>query len=763
MAVNIDVPGVGRIQVEGVASEAVMEKILAQLKAMDPKAAGSAAAKAQAEAAKAAADLAAQTNKVIKAEETAEEASKRREKARHDAGVQMGRDITAFTASMATNATRLAVSLGKMHDQVAADPIGTGASLLNVGIDMLNQGTKIASKGLQGLGEGIPFVGGVLKGMGAAAEAAADALASAAKVANAFLSAELKKTTEAMKTFAAAGAGFAGGLTELRMVAGASGLNLKSFSEVIKNSRENITGMGLSATEAAIELGAGMNRTMTQVGRSGQTLRNEMLNMGYSYEQQGVIMSQYMANMRAAGTLEKMTKEELAKGTRDYARDLKILADITGKDAAKAMEQARMKSMEADIMAQLSPEEAKKFQSAYAAMPDYAKKGFLEYVSTGGTAITDQATNIAMSQNAQLGELFKQGYNNIKDSAKDASAVQSETLKQASRVSQEQTKLAKEGNAQIGMAARLGATQLQGVADMQNQMISSALYDTDTVDKSAKANEAQAVTADAASQGFANATDAAMKFSIQMETLATQMMPKYSELLGDAMMGMINVMRKLGADIPETQLEMERRLAGEAERTSSRQADQERRAGSSMAQEGFELPQYAGGGIAEGPESGHLAVLHGKEAVIPLQNEKVPIQFEPDWYDKLARAATMITGSTRNAMAEGVNISGSFGEAQLKLVEMATAKVRELEKSDSGQAQLAEMMKGFTDSLSQLKEGRSRVESGGVSLAGEGKTDLLDAQNRMIGLFEQFITKQDELKREMERSREAQEMMRDML
>jgi hypothetical protein len=763
MAVNIDVPGVGRIQVEGVASEAVMEKILAQLKAMDPKASGSAATKAQAEAAKAANDLTAQTVRLTKAEESAEEASKRREKARYDAGVQMGREITAFTASMASNATRLAVSLGKMHDQVAADPIATGASLLNVGIDLLNQGTKIATSGFKNLGEGLPIVGGIIKGLGSAAEAAADAMASAAKIANAFLSAELKKTTEALKTFTAAGAGFSGGLTELRMVAGASGLNLKSFSEVIKNSRENITGMGLSATEAAVELGAGMNRTMTQVGRSGQSLRNEMLNMGYSYEQQGVIMSQYMANMRAAGTLEKMTKEELAKGTRDYARDLKVLADITGKDAAKAMEQARMKSMEADIMAQLKPEEAKKFQAAYASMPDYAKKGFLEYVSTGGTAITDQATNIAMSQNSQLGELFKQGYNNIKDSAKDSSAVQAETLKQAARVSQEQTRISKEGGAQIGMAARLGATQLQGVADMQNQMISSALYDTDTVDKSAEANENQAVTADAASQGFANATDAAMKFSIQMETLATQMMPKYSELLGDAMMGMINVMRKLGADIPETQLEMEKRLAKEGEVAAAREADRERKSGSSMAAEGFELPQFAGGGIAEGPDSGHLAVLHGKEAVIPLQNEKVPIQFEPDWYDKLARAATMVTSSTRNAMAEGVNISGSFGEAQLKLVEMATTKVRELEKSDSGQTQLAEMMKGFTDTLSQLKEGRSRVESGGVSLAGEGKNDLMDAQNRMIGLFEQFITKQDELKREMERSREAQEMMRDLL
>jgi len=40
-------------------------------------------------------------------------------------------------------------------------------------------------------------------------------------------------------------------------------------------------------------------------------------------------------------------------------------------------------------------------------MPDYAKKGFLEYVSSGGQAIVDQATNIAMSQNKEL-ELIDQ-------------------------------------------------------------------------------------------------------------------------------------------------------------------------------------------------------------------------------------------------------------------------------------------------------------------------------------------------------------------
>ena len=54
MAINIDIPGVGRVQVEGVASEAVMEKILDQLKSMDPKNSSSPAADANKKAAKSA-------------------------------------------------------------------------------------------------------------------------------------------------------------------------------------------------------------------------------------------------------------------------------------------------------------------------------------------------------------------------------------------------------------------------------------------------------------------------------------------------------------------------------------------------------------------------------------------------------------------------------------------------------------------------------------------------------------------------------------
>ena len=40
------------------------------------------------------------------------------------------------------------------------------------------------------------------------------------------------------------------------------------------------------------------------------------------------------------------------------------------------------------------------------------------------------------------------------------------------------------------------------------------------------------------------------------------------------------------------------------------------------------LPKYADGGIATGNESGHLAILHGTEAVIPLKGGAIPLQIK---------------------------------------------------------------------------------------------------------------------------------------
>lgn len=812
MAVNIDIPGVGRVQVEGVASEAVMEKILDQLKSMDPKNSSSPVAQANKDLTKAAEELEKALKTATTEEERARVLAAKDTVDRRMQMEQMKSSVKAFTTDLAANTTRIATSLVKMHDSIAADPISAGASLINVGIDATSRAAKATSGALLDLGSEIPVVGGLFKGLKGAAEGAIEALTAAGKIVNDVLAKELTKTAAAMKDFAAMGASFAGGLTELRTISGQSGLNLQAFTNVVKSSRESILGMGLTVGEAAQRIGNSMQTASVMTGRSGKTLRDEMLSMGYSYEEQGVVMSQYMANMRASGQLEKLTKEEIAAGTRKYAADLKVLADITGEDAKKKMEEARKESMRASIMANMSDDERKKFMQAYASVPKEMQQSVLEYFASGGTAITNAGGALMRATNKEFDKTLEAMYSGVKNQNVTASQLQDQTLNNVRAIGEEQRRLNRENGAAAAADQAVILGKVSGAAaDYANMANAASARMYGDADKSREATEGMADTQDEATQGFTKATDAAMKFSVAVENIATKALPKYADILGSALQGMIDAFRKVGIDIPKTEAEIAEEKKKATEKAAKVSAAQDRVATDSMVLEGFELPQYSDGGIAQGPDSGHLAVLHGKEAVIPLgNNNKIPVEIdakavgtplnqpaldrttdpadaiaqqpkveintnmveappqtlllpEPDWYDKLSRAASLITGSTRNSISDATNVSGGFGEAMMNYVESAESKIKELEQSETGRSQVAEIMKGYSETLLQLKEGRANVEAGKIDMAGEGVAPMIEAQNRMIALFEQFLTKQDEAKAELERARVAQEMMRDLM
>jgi hypothetical protein len=322
-------------------------------------------------------------------------------------------------------------------------------------------------------------------------------------------------------------------MTEMRDVANQSGIGIEQFGKVISSSRESIVGMGMSVTEATQKLSRGMGALTTNFGKSGVKLRDEMLALGYSYEQQGELMASYAANERAAGRLKTMTDTELAQGTAQYAKDLKVLADITGKDAKKAMEEARSASLMADVMAQLSPEDAKRFQAVYASMPDVAKKGLLQFAATGGQAISDATTNVMMAQNPAYEKLIKGSWGLITDSSKSATDVQTAILKQASVAGAAQSDMAKTQGAQINMANTMTGAN-QELATSINGLITSTRYGADAVDTSVAATEKMAQTHDPVTKGFTRATDAVVEFQKNMSTLATNLMPMYAEAIGDA-------------------------------------------------------------------------------------------------------------------------------------------------------------------------------------------------------------------------------------
>ena len=307
-----------------------------------------------------------------------------------------------------------------------------------------------------------------------------------------FLGDELTKTKKAYKEVTDTGAMLAGGMTELRERAADAGLDVAQFANAIKNSREELSMMGLGLGEGAKRMGA-VNKEL----RNSQ-FGTQLQKLGYSMEEQAQLTAQVMANNNAAGEKRRLSDQEVARQTAEYGKSLKILSDITGEDAKKAMEKARMQAMEADLMAQAmaegGPEAVKKLQAQLATMPEALKKGYMEFVSTGGSAVADAATNVAITQNPKIMEQYRQQYNDLSNGAVD----QKRALENTGRYTEQTGKYAlenMENTKQVGLAARMTGDALTGGAtNIANGLIvAGTKLKEGATDAASKATEGAAV------------------------------------------------------------------------------------------------------------------------------------------------------------------------------------------------------------------------------------------------------------------------------
>jgi hypothetical protein len=142
----------------------------------------------------------------------------------------------------------------------------------------------------------VPIVGGFLAGL---AKVSAELL----KVANNVFANELDKSVKALSQYTKIGASFAGGLDEMREVANSAGLGIEDFTNIVSKSRDELNKLGLSTGDAIQKFGGAIEKFSKETGRSGLTLRRELMNMGYTYEEQGELLMSFMANQQASGRL----------------------------------------------------------------------------------------------------------------------------------------------------------------------------------------------------------------------------------------------------------------------------------------------------------------------------------------------------------------------------------------------------------------------------------------------------------------------------
>ena len=411
---------------------------------------------------------------VKKAELTSAKASLVKDAALKNAGVaahNFGLGIMGVAATLANGALTFAKGL-----QSNASGVEVGTQALIDGAKASGEAAGVAGSAITGMaGIASLFVKGpwkyVAAGVGLAGEAIGVLGKKAAELSEkgiTFIGDELKKTVKSYRDVTDAGVVLGGGMTEMRQIAYDAGLSIDQLATVVKASKEDIALMGLGMGEATKRL-TGVSKELRK-----SDLGSQLRNLGYGVEEQTGLIAAYSARQRQAGDTRIQSDLEIAKGTAAYGRDLKVLADITGKDAKAAMEKAAEQAMEQDLMAEAmrkgGPEAMNKLRDQLATMPETMKKGYMEFVSTGGTAIADAATNVAISQNPKIMDQYKQMYSTLGDSTKDASAALDET----GRLNEQTAKYAVDHNAnskEIAMASRFTTDALtRGATDIQNEL-----------------------------------------------------------------------------------------------------------------------------------------------------------------------------------------------------------------------------------------------------------------------------------------------------
>ena len=324
--------------------------------------------------------------------------------------INLGAGMVNFTSAMLTAAIDFAKGLqsgasgtqvfGKaMRDTVKASGdltktiFDTVSALFGVAAIFLPIGraAKVLLGGLSGLAT---FLGFTFK---KSADLSVEALE--------FFSNEIENAKKSWQEMTSAGANFSRGIDQIREYAGKAGMDMAMFSRAVKESQTSLAAMGIGVTEAAKRMA-----DVRGVIKASKTLDDSFRRLGYDAVEQGKLAAETMAMLAVGSRKEAYSKEQVANLTLDYGKSLRIMSDITGKDAKKAMEKARLDSMTSAAMAAAAkggPEATLRMQTTLANMPAELQKGFLEYFVSGGTAITDLGTNLAISQNNTILPAFK--------------------------------------------------------------------------------------------------------------------------------------------------------------------------------------------------------------------------------------------------------------------------------------------------------------------------------------------------------------------
>lgn len=561
--------------------------------------------------------------------------------------------ITAFSKTMAGTIGVVGSAMGSLAKQLQSggDAFTMAGTVFNAGIDAANTGVQAAASGMSAAGGVLSnSTNPKLKALGVASSIAAplvaglgNAAAQSAKFLVDFLVVEAKKLTEAFGKMSNSGAMFAGGMGEMSQLAHGAGLSVKQFSEIVARNSEALGQSGMSVTEGARQIG----RVANDLKKSG--VRDQLMNLGYSVEEQADLIAQTTANMRrSAGG--KSSDTEIAAQTAKYAENLRTIAAITGEDAkkkvAQAQEQNQILAFQQEL-AKKTPEQRAQIDAAMATMTEQEKKNFRDRVVLGTVVNQEGAIYEAQIKGArEKGEAALKLFNNNELTAKKNAELNAQYGDQIKNSALQQQA--------FGRAAYVAGGQLNDVAKAQLDAVNQAnTYTKEGVKNGEQNVEDQKNTHDKTTENLNKAQLAAQDMAVQIEDIAQKQLPRF----GEAVKNVINhINKELGTKTPENpeggggfwdKYGEKIKSAGAGALTGAATGAELGGVAGTVALPG--VGTVAGGtvgavvggisgalagwfsskdgkslgGLSSGPASGYLEKLHGTELVIPTRDGKL--------------------------------------------------------------------------------------------------------------------------------------------
>jgi hypothetical protein len=327
------------------------------------------------------------------------------------------------------------------------------------------------------------------------------------------LEAQLQQVRKGFYDLNASGVVFANGMTGMTRTASRAGLRVEDFAKVVAESTESLHAMG-GGLSAATQRLAGVVGEIRK-GELGVRLRK----LGFDLKDQGVVAAEAAAMLNNSGRLRVMGDREVAEYTVKYAKDLKLLQDVAGKDAKKALDRAQKESMAADIRMKLMKEDPtgkalERFNQAFAATPELLQKGLLEKISLG--TVVDIPTNVAMQANKGMGVFYDKMAEGIRSGGPD---FQKQALKAREQLGQSAMEIT-EANRSIAQGARAtGNSLLLGATEINSQIVGIGIQlKTGAVEAAAATVEAATVTKDKLTNAVIGLDDAANKIAVGLQS-----------------------------------------------------------------------------------------------------------------------------------------------------------------------------------------------------------------------------------------------------